>query len=260
MNSIWTADYSGNPFELFGAPHVFVLAVVGLAGLALIAGGARIPESRRRPFRVSLAALLVVNEALWHMWAFTENLYTLQEMLPLHLCSVMVWLSAYALLATDRRMYGVMYFLGTTGALQALITPDAGVYGFPHVRFLQTMISHALVFLAGIYVASVEGYRPTARSVWRIFIGLNVYALIVGLINAAIGSNYLYVSGRPDTPSIIDLMPPWPWYLLYLEVIALGLLALLYLPFVRRSRTAEGAARDVGSPVERVTTVGATTD
>ncbi len=242
MYTFWRADYAGDPFELFGVPHIAVLVVVGLAGLALVLRGRDLSPDRRRSLSHLLAWLLILNEILWHVWAAVENLYTLDEMLPLHLCSVMVWVSAYALVAGDRRFYPAMYFLGVGGAIQALITPDAGIYGFPHVRFMQTMISHGLVFLAGVFVASAEGYRPTVRAVVSVFAGLNVYALVVGFINAAVGSNYLYVNGKPETPSIIDMMPAWPWYLLYLEVIALVLFLLLYLPFVRRPREAPASA------------------
>ncbi len=234
VGSLWSAEYPDDPFILFGTPHVSVLLLVGVCAVLLILRRNALSSAARNSLRRGTASLLVVNELLWHVWALTQNLYLLQEMLPLHLCSVMVWVSAFALWTEERRLYGAMYFLGVAGALQALLTPDAGVYGFPHFRFLQTMISHGLVFLSGVYVVTVEGYRPTPRSALLIFAGLNLYALVVGLFNAGVGSNYLYVNAKPETPSIIDLMPPWPWYLLYLELIALGFVALLCAPFLRR--------------------------
>ncbi|NNE35718.1 MAG: TIGR02206 family membrane protein [Rhodothermales bacterium] len=251
----WSADYSGDPFELFGAPHVVVLLVVVLISAVLIARGRSIPLQRHSSLRMILAVILVFNEVLWHVWALTEDMYTIHEMLPLHLCSVMVWVCAYALIKPERRLYGLMYFLGVAGSVQALITPDAGIYGFPHFRFLQTMISHGLVFVAGIYVVAVEGYRPELRSIVRVFVGLNLYALVVGLLNAAIGSNYLYVNGKPPTPSIIDLMHGWPWYLLYLEAIALGLLVLLYLPFLRTRQAAGSPPTVAGQTAESAASI-----
>jgi hypothetical integral membrane protein (TIGR02206 family) len=246
---MWTADYTGAPFELFGAPHLASLALVVVGTVAIVTRGRRLTLGGRRNVRIGMAILLVVNEALWHVWALTENLYQIQEMLPLHLCSVMVWATAYALAANDRRLYAAVYFLGVAGASQALLTPDAGIYGFPHVRFMQTMISHGLVFIAGVYVVAVEGCRPSVRSALRIFVGLNIYALLVGLLNAVIGSNYLYVNGKPETPSLIDMMPAWPWYLLYLEVIAAGLLVVLCAPFVRTSREYEPAVRETAEVI-----------
>ncbi len=68
----------------------------------------------------------------------------------------------------------------------------------------------------------------------------------------AVGSNYLYVNGKPETPSIIDLMPAWPWYLVYLEIIALALLALLYIPFLGRNKDVEAVVRDANQAVRSV--------
>jgi hypothetical integral membrane protein (TIGR02206 family) len=79
----------------------------------------------------------------------------------------------------------------------------------------------------------VEGYRPTFQSLLRVLVWGNVYMAAVGVVNALLGSNYLFIAHKPDTPSLIDLMPPWPWYILVIELMAVVLVTLLYLPFIR---------------------------
>lgn len=69
------------------------------------------------------------------------------------------------------------------------------------------------------------------KSVWRAFIALNGIALVVYFINSITGGNYMFLSRKPLNPSLIDLLGPYPWYLLSLEVAALGIFSLLYLPF-----------------------------
>lgn len=133
--------------------------------------------------------MLVFSEIPWHIWSIVYDRWTLQTNLPLHLCSV--WLSAYMLARRSYRVYELAYFLGIGGALQALLTPDAGIYGLPHFRAVQTLTAHGAIFLAPIYMTVVEGMRPT----------------------------------------LIDALAPWPWYILQLEVIALAIVSLLYLPF-----------------------------
>jgi uncharacterized membrane protein YwaF len=43
--------------------------------------------------------------------------------------------------------------------------------------------------------------------------------IFVGLVNWAIGSNYMFIARKPDTPSLIDVLGPWPLYIIWLEPI-----------------------------------------
>ena len=157
-------------------------------------------------------------------------------MLPLHLCSLFVFLSAVMLVTRSYPIFEFAYFLGIGGALQALITPDAGIYGFPHFRFIQTMLSHGLIVSAALYMLIVENYRPTWRSLGKVALWGNVYMLVVFGLNLLLGSNYMYLAHKPATASAIDFLGPWPLYLLWLELIALALFLLMALPFVKRGR------------------------
>jgi hypothetical integral membrane protein (TIGR02206 family) len=138
------------------------------------------------------------------------------------------------LITSDPYIHEFVYLLGVPGALQALITPDPGPYGFPHFRFFQALISHGAIVIAGVYVTAVEGLRPVPVSLLRVLILGNLYMVAVYWINRVIGSNYLFVNRKPDTASILDVLPPWPWYLLYIEGIGALMVLLLYLPFLIR--------------------------
>jgi len=61
---------------------------------------------------------------------------------------------------------------------------------------------------------------------------MNVYMVIIIFVNVALGSNYLLINAKPATPSIIDLLPRWPIYIIYLELIGLVTCFILYLPFI----------------------------
>ncbi len=87
----------------------------------------------------------------------------------------------------------------------------------------------------------VEGFRPTWRSFARVAILGNVYMGVVFLINSLIGSNYMFINRKPDTPSLIDLLPPWPYYLIYLELIGFVVFLLLYLPYIIKDWRAKSA-------------------
>ncbi|MFZ5878511.1 MAG: TIGR02206 family membrane protein [Chloroflexota bacterium] len=230
MEQFFTGDYQGAAFELFGPMHLAaLLAVILLNVLLLRFKGA--DERTRHTIRWTMAIILWANEFGWHVWNYSVGKWTIQTMLPLHLCSVLVWVGALMLVTKNYRIYEFAYLLGISGALQALLTPDLGIYGFPHFRFFQTFISHGLIVTAAIYMTTVEGFRPTWKSLGRVALWGNVYMVAVFFINRAIGSNYLMINGRPATPSLLDLLPDWPIYILYMEAIGLVCFLLLYLPF-----------------------------
>ncbi len=230
MINYWSTNYSGDAFVLFGTPHLIAMAIVATACLSMFLW--RNPqESTKRRFRYGVAAVLVINETIWHLWNYTNGIWTLQTTLPFHLCSVLVFLSAAMLVTKNYTLYEVCYFLGIGGAIQAVLTPDAGPFGYPHVRFFQVFISHGSIVLAAIYMSVVEGYRPYPRSILRVLTLLVGYACVVGLINAALGSNYLFIARKPDTASLIDILSPWPWYIFELGAIAVVEFVVLYIPY-----------------------------
>jgi hypothetical integral membrane protein (TIGR02206 family) len=178
-----------------------------------------------------MAIILWVNEAAWHLWNIYHGTWSVQEHLPLHACSILIWLAGFMLIYKNYRIYEFAYFLGIAGALQALLTPDIGIYGFPHFRFIQTYISHGLLLTSAIYMTTVEGFRPTWQTFKRVIIYLNLFMLAVFGLNQLIGSNYLFVARKPPGPTLLDALPEWPVYILYMEAIGLMMFLLLYLPF-----------------------------
>lgn len=230
MTPYFAANYQGPAFEFLGKAHLGALAALVLLNLILISFR-NASDGTKGFLRWMLALLLWGNEIAFHYWNYIAGRWTLQTMLPLHLCSVLVWVGGWMLVTKKYKVYEFMYFMGIAGALQALITPDLGIYGFPHFRFFQTFISHGLIVTAAIYMTVVEGLRPTWKSMVRVFVIMNLYALAIYFVNDYLGSNYLMINHKPELPSLLDLLPPWPVYIAYMELIGVASMLLLYLPF-----------------------------
>ena len=231
MDQFFTANYQGAPFAFLGPAHLAALAVIILLNIVLSRfKGAS--ENTRRKIRVALGIILWVNEASYHIWNIYYGRWNIQEHLPLHVCSVLIWLAGFMLIFKNYTIYEFAYFMGIGGAIQALLTPDIGIYGFPHFRFFQTFISHGLLVTSAVYLTVVEGMRPTWKSLLKVMVVLNLYMAVVFVINQLIGSNYLFVAHKPYTPSLLDMLPAWPWYIFYIEAIGLVVFLLLYVPFI----------------------------
>jgi hypothetical integral membrane protein (TIGR02206 family) len=235
MQWFFSLDYEGPPFELFGPAHLTALVLITLCCFSFLYFRNVWAEKDRRIARRVFAAAIVVNESALHLWSAYWGIWNIRTMLPLHMCSVIIWASAYMLVARNYRIYELVYFLGIGGAMQAVLTPaDAAAYNFPHFRIMQTFIAHGLLINVGIYMTVVEGFRPTLQSLKRVFIWTNLYMVPVFFINQVIGSNYLFIAHKPDFPTLLDMLAPWPWYILELEAVGFAIFFLLYLPFLFR--------------------------
>lgn len=235
MEVFFAWDYQGAPFELFGTAHIAGLFALLLLNLSLLRYK-KLADTSRDRVRLILASILWINEIAWHTWTLFQGQWTVQTMLPLHICSLMVWVSGIMLVTRSYRIYEFAYFLGSGAGLQALATPDLGIYGFPHFRYFQTLLSHGLIVTAPIYMTAVEGFRPTWKSMLKAAIWFNTYALGIYFVNVALGSNYLMVNAKPDVPSLLDLLPEWPWYIFWMEGIGIFTILLLYSPFLVKSQ------------------------
>jgi len=238
-------QYAGAPFELFGPGHLAALAIVAAIVAFLILGWRNPDERSRRRGRLLIAGIMILNEIGFHTWNVLGGVWNPQDHLPLHATSLSIWGSIYVLLRRDFRVYEIVFFIGIAGGVGALVTPSAGMYGLPHYRGFQTLLSHAMIVISMTYMTSIEGFRPRWSSIWKAMLALNVYLVIVTAINVMLGSNYMYTLEKPATASPLDVFGPWPWYLVGAEFLAVGLFTLLYLPFAlgdrwRGSRQADG--------------------
>ena len=217
--------------QFLNLPNLF--AALGLIGLnRWLASFKHAEHTTRTVIRYSLAAGLWLNELTWHYWTWQQGGWTIQTMLPLHACSLMIWLAGFMLVFRSRGIFELAYFWGLGGAAQVLLTSFGPVEVFGQYRYFQIFISHGLLITAVLYMHTVEGFRPTWSSFRRAVIGMFLYTLAMLPINFLLGSNYGYLAGKPaEFSSLLDILPPWPFYIPYMEAYGVLVFLLLYLPF-----------------------------
>jgi hypothetical integral membrane protein (TIGR02206 family) len=231
MEQYFSKDYTGGAFKLFGTAHLLALALIVAICLLIVGLRHQFTPSARRCTRWGLLAIIYLSEISWHIWKLAIGEWSIQVMLPLWLCSLTVWSMPLLLVFRNRFYYEWVYFMGLIGASQALLTPDLMNYGFPHFRFIEFLTVHGAIIIAVIYMTVVEKFRPTWHSLVRTILVTDLYWFLCWLVNNQIGSNYLYTQGKLPTPSLLDYLGPWPWYLLSMQGIGIILCILLYLPF-----------------------------
>jgi len=228
MSDYFQYDNQVESFQAFSTSHTIALLLIFMIIILIYVYK---KELRKDGIRIFLATLLLGQEILLHVWWLQTGSWSITDSLPLHLCSASVILSAFMLYLKSKRIYQVVYFWGLGGASQALLTPSL-FHAYPHFRFFQFFTAHGLIMIAILFMTFVYAYRPTIQSVFRTFWLTNLFALFVGAVNFLIDGNYLFICRKPETASLLDLLGPWPWYLLSLEFITLLFFFLLYTPFI----------------------------
>ena len=241
MNGFFVFDYTGEPFQLFGTKHLIVIAFYAAVILWFFLGWKNPSEAGKKRMRYLLAGILIVGETTWHIWSAVGGTWTLTYHLPLHICSIMVWLSIYMLFTKNYRIFEFAYFIGLAGAMQAFLTPEAGIYGIWHFRAVQTLVVHGTLMVVPIYMALKEGFRPTWRSFVRVAVGVNLYMILIHFVNLGLESNYLFTRHKPPSASLLDVLGPWPWYILSMEALGFVIFFLLYLPWMIKDLRAKKA-------------------
>ena len=204
---------------MFGPDHLAVLVLLAVAIAVLVA---RAPWWRRaggdRAIRGVLASALALNRlALWLDAARRGSVG-----LPCHLCDLAVFLMIWTLVTGNRYAAEVAYCWGLAGSTQAIITPDLSA-GFPSWRWLTFFSGHCGVVASGIYLVVKGRLSLTSWSVWRVWLISNGYVVVAGLLNWRLGTNFGYLAGKPQHPSLLDYLGPWPWYIGSMDALGLAL-------------------------------------
>ncbi|PWK14507.1 TIGR02206 family membrane protein [Tumebacillus permanentifrigoris] len=232
MNPYFSIHGLDHPFHLFNWQHNLAMFLLLVAVLIVYTLRQKLREPLpNRWFRYVIAAVLALSEIALESWQAAQGDWSIDFSLPLQLCSISLLLSIVMMLNKSYRLFEFLSLAGLGGALQAIITPDLGNYAFPHFRTFEFFIGHGAIVLACFFMVFVEGYRPTLGSVWRSLAALNVLAVLIYGLDLLIGGNYMFLVHKPSNASILDLMGPWPWYILSLEGLALAMHLLLFAPF-----------------------------
>lgn len=233
--------------DLLAPEHLLALVAIGLVIAVLIVAARAVPGAWVGLAARVLAMVLVAAEVGWSIYLVTSGATRseLATALPLQLCDAAILVAAAALWLRSQTLVEVTYFWGLAGTIQALLTPDLPQH-FPSFPYFQYYVAHGGVVAAALFL--VVGLRclPRRDAVLRVAAITLAYAAAVGIVDAFTGANYMYLRSKPPSPTLLDLLGPWPWYVISASLIAIVLFLLLDAPFriLRRTRARVGAGAE----------------
>lgn len=232
-------------FVAYGPSHLVVLLIFAIGAAVLIWIGRRQTEAHARVFSRVFAVVILAAFLLALVYKVTRP--DIQTSVPIQLCDIAELVAAYALWSQRHWAFALTYYWCLLLSSQALITPDVGTPregapDFPHHLFVTFFVLHVLAVWAAIYLTWGRGMRPRWRSFRVTVVTTLIWAASTFTFNAIVGTNYGYLNRKPPTASILDVLGPWPVYLLFEGAIVIVIWALMTWPWERMRRNATASA------------------
>ena len=222
----------GVGFEHFSPLHIgwLIFAAAFITAVSLIYR--RQDGEKRSKTRKLLAALLVADE-LWKMfWLTVGHRYEIQY-LPLHLCSINIFLIAYHCFRPNKALDNFLYIVCIPGALAALLFPSWSVLPFANFMHLHSFTVHTLLVAYPVVLLVNGDLRPDLKELPKSLLLLAALAGIALCINILFDENFMFLMyAEPGNPLYI-FEEAFGSHLVGFPIIIVGIILVMYgIPFL----------------------------
>ena len=194
-------------------------------------------EDKRKKIRIAIASLIMLDEIVkdiimpitgqWD-WSF----------LPLHLCSISVFVVFIHALTGNRILEEYTYAITLPTASMAMAFPDwTGALPCMNLMCIHSFSIHLLLVLYPCLLL-YGGFIPSAKQLFRLIPIVAFMAFVMYFVNGALGTNFFFVNGGGDGNPLTFLEKYiGGWYRLAFPVIAAICWIPMYLPFRNKAKT-----------------------
>ena len=208
--------------DTWSGEHIAALAVTAAVAALLVAGARRSGDAFALPAGRGLAVVILVAYACEHLTYALRGEWSAAVNLPLHLTDAVTLVSIAALWRPARALLvELVYFWALSASLQAVLTPDLGET-FPDPLYFTYFATHAGAVAAACLLVLGARRTPRAGAVRRTYAITLAFAAAAAVATLATGGNYMFLRHKPAHGSLLDVMGPWPVYIV--AAAALGLL------------------------------------
>ncbi|WP_396603165.1 TIGR02206 family membrane protein [Algibacter sp. R77976] len=211
--------------------HIFPIVIAALFSVLFIKHAMRrLSETQKKTALHVIACFISLVVIVFHTHKMSLGNYNISTDLPLYLCSLLGLIIPVFTYYRKFWMYEVLVFLVIGGTLQAVLTPDIAL-GFPSFDYFRYWVVHLGLLMVIFYATFVLNMRPKLKSVFKSFLALQIYVVIMVVINMLLDANYFYLNQKPESATVLDYFGDWPWYIIVVQIVVIPLFLLIYLPF-----------------------------
>lgn len=239
MKSYWLETTGsiekGVGFSQFSLLHLGWLGFFLLFSVGMCAVYRKLDSKKRKTARYVISGAIVADELFKMAVLFIGGHYT-KNYLPLHLCSINIFLIAYHAWKPSHVLSNFLYAVCIPGALAALLFPGWTKLPLANFMHIHSFTIHILLVVYPLMLLAAGEIRPDWRTIPRLIGILGAFALVALAVNLLLDTNYMFLMYAPKNNPLYLFEKAFGNHLVGFAVIMPCVLALMYLPYAHLRR------------------------
>ena len=212
-------------FELFGKDHIFSILLIIIFFILFLRYNGKIGiHNKSKLFLIVLSFIIISLDLSEDIVRLITGYYSIKKDLPLQLCSIGIYVAAYALITRYQTAFELIFYWGLVGASQAILTPDGDLFEIK-IFFFYSQMYHAALIFSVLWLMLKHDMRMKIYAIPKMVIITNIVVILISIVNYILDSNYLFLRVRPNSVSPF-LMGDWPVYIIMVQVYSIILVVL----------------------------------
>ena len=221
----------GVGFSHFDMLHIgWLVAFLACAVLCCI-WYRHLSETGRDRWRKVLAILLVANEVFKDVMLLIGGRFA-AAYLPLHLCSINIFVVAYHAWKPNKMVGGYLYTVCIPAAMAALLFPSWTKLPFGNFMHLHSFTVHIMLALYPIVLANAGETKPQPRDIPKYLLILVGLALIALISNLLLDTNFMFLMSADEGNPLYLFEQLWGSHLLGYPVLITAVLIVMFVPMM----------------------------
>lgn len=219
----------GLGFSYFDALHITWLVVLLCILIFNILLYRKLNESRRKKWKIVMAALLLADELFKVAVLVATDQYT-PDYLPLHLCSINIFVIAWHAWKPSKLMGNFLYTICIPGAMAAMLFPTWVELPFMNAMHLHSFTIHILLVIYPIVLVAYGEVQPRFSDALKSLGLLMLLVIPVYGINLLLDTNFMFLMYADPGNPLYWFDVNWGCHLWGFPVIVTGVLLVMYGP------------------------------
>lgn len=192
----------GMGFDLFGKVHLIWLAAFVVLAIVVSIIYRKLSPKARNIMRITVASLIIADEIYKWIFLFIGDRYE-HSYLPLHLCSINVFLVAFHIFKRSKLVENFLYAICVPAAIIALLTPSWTALPPGNFMHIHSFTIHILLGIYPIMLLAGGDIKPELKMAPKCLLLLLCMGVVVLGVNFLCDTNFMFLMRTDDISFLV---------------------------------------------------------